>query len=312
MSLGRLARYLLVMFPPALGALGALAFLSIWLGLQALAGRMPLQIGVHGWVGTLTVPLWMLLVRLLDDLHDAPEDRRLAAAGDPRYLNRPTVTGAITLGEIRFLVVGVAAALVLVNLIPGSPGMALVGPLGLLITWLSFRWFFIPALARNPGPVAYLCRKSLAVLIGVYAIAAFRAQWPAAAIGLLTIPLAVAPVFDVAAWETARKIRLPADETSYPTYSRIFGWRVAALVPALFVVFATACLLAVASSAGLGVVYRVSLVAAALVVLLAGVRLRLAPTAERARLEPFARLFAAVAHGGLIASLWMTHGVRAW
>jgi 4-hydroxybenzoate polyprenyltransferase len=311
MIAGRLARYLLVMFPPVLGALGAAAFFSIWLGLQALAGSTPLRVGLHGAVGTLTAPLWMLLVRLLDDLHDAPADLRLAQAGDPRYRDRPTVTGAITLGEIRALALGTAGAILVLNLLPGSPAMALAGPVALLLTWLAFRWFFIPGLARNPGPLAYLARKSLAVLVGIYALVAFRDRWPGGAIGALAVPLILAPIFEVAAWEIARKIRLPADETTYPTYSRLLGWRRAALAPGLFAGAAAGCLLAVGAGAAVGAGYQVVVVGAALVVVAAGLRLRLGPTPARARLEPVARLFAALAHGGLVVALVLRHGLAA-
>lgn len=306
----RTLRYLRVMFPPAaMIPMGVAQFLSLYLAFQALAGTAPLRLGWRPAVAAASTVLWMLLVRLQDDIVDADADIRLGRAGDPRYRNRPIVTGEITTPELRGMYLSGIVLLVGLNLAFGLSAMLIACLVGFGITWLGFRWFFIPALANNPTPIAYLVRKLLTILLGVYALAVFVDEFGWAAVNLWTVPLLLAPCAGVAAWETARKIRIPEDETEYGTYSKVLGWRLAALLPAVFFALSFACLALVARAAGLGWGFLAALSAAAAVAIGACLRFRLAPTRERANLRPYAELYGAVAHGGLTIALGFHFGV---
>ena len=110
-------------------------------------------------------------------------------------------------------------------------------------------------------------------------------------------PVARRAVAALAAWETSRKIRAPEDETSYRTYSRVLGWKVAPFLPATFLQAPRACAARVAdrrtgrrvSTRSCGGRGRWSF----------SVRtLRMAPTRRHANLKPWAILFATVANAG--------------
>jgi hypothetical protein len=307
---GRAFRYLNTMFPPAtLVPMGAAKFLSIYFALQALAGMGPLRLGAPATLGAATTVLWMLLVRLQDDITDAPADVRLGRAGDPRYRSRPIVTGEITLSELRSLRLVAVGLLVALNVAFGGTVTILAFAGGTAITWLGFQWFFIPALARNPTPLAYLARKALTVLFGLYATAVFIDAFRPAGLTLWVVPLVLAPCAEVAAWEAARKIRVPDDETEYGTYSKVLGWRAAALLPVIFVSLALVCLLPVVQAAGVRWMFSVALTGAGALAVGACLRFRLAPTRQRANLRPYMELFGAVAHGGLVLALAIGRGV---
>jgi len=113
----------------------------------------------------------------------------------------------------------------------------------------------------------------------------------------------------VAAWETARKIRIPEDETDYGTYSKLLGWRLAALLPAGFVAAAVACLVPIAIAARLDWKYPSALVIAAAIAIGACLRFRLAPTRARADLRRYVEIFGVVANGGLVVALAAQRGV---
>lgn len=232
-SLRRAARYIQVMFPPAvLVPVGLAQFFSVYLALEALAGLAPLPVGGRALVGAAATILWTLLIRIDDDLTDAAHDALMAADGDPRYRTRPTVTGAITQRELRGLQAATLGLFLGVNLVWGGWAMRIASVAGYGITWLGFRWFFIGAISRNPPPLAFLARKVLTALFGLYAVGVF-VDGAGGAITWWTVPLVLAPCAGVAVWETARKIRVPQDETQYWTYSRALGWRAAALLPAV-------------------------------------------------------------------------------
>jgi len=309
----RWAHYLRVMFPPvALVPMGAAQFFSVYLALQALAGLAPLRFGWAALVGAATTVLWMLLVRLQDDIADADLDIRLGNAGDPRYRDRPIVRGEITVAELRSLRGG---ALVLLGGLNATLGAAWAAQAALLVgfavTWLGFHWFFIPALRANPTPLAYLARKALTVLSGIYAVGVFEDQFQPVTLSLWIAALLIAPCMEVAAWEVGRKIRTPEDETEYGTYSKVLGWRAAALLPPAFVLAALACLLPIGVVLHLGWGFVAAVGTAGLVAVAACLRFRLAPTRARAKLQPFMEFFGAMVHGALLAALLIRNGA-AW
>ena len=303
----RLLAYIRVMFPPGrMLATGAAFFLSVYLGLQAVAGATPVTLGWPAVVGIASTVLWMLLVRLSDDLTDADADRRLAAAGDSRFRHRPTVTGAVTKHDLQRLSKMALAALLGLNVTLGV-SVALAGCLiGWVVTWLGFHWFFVDRWARNPGPLAYLARKGLTVLVAAYAAAVYvdQAGWT---LTWWTVPLLLAPCAGVAAWEVGRKIRLPDDETAYGTYSNAVGWRGATALAGAFVAASWIALLLVARAAQAGTVYATLLSSAALLAIGACARMLLRPTRQRARLGPWMQLYGAATHGGLALFLTLRH-----
>src|SRR5205807_943508 len=100
---------------------------------------------------------------------------------------------------------------------------------------------FCPAISKKLV-LAFATHNPLALAVSGYVVAVFVRDFGAAALTGWTGPLMVALWAPVAAWETARKVRVPADETEYETYSKALGWKAAALVPAAFMALATAIL----------------------------------------------------------------------
>jgi hypothetical protein len=304
----RLLRYLAVQFPPLpMLATAAALFLSVFLGAQALAGVRPLRLGAEVPVGIISTLLWTLLVRVRDDLTDVAADCALAAAGDPRYRNRPTVTGAVRTDDLRRLARGALAVLIGLNAMWGVSPMLVACAVGWGVTWMGFHWFFVPRWARRPGPFAYLARKGLTMFVALYAAAAVVqvAGW---VLSPRAIPLLLSPCMGVAAWEVGRKIRLPADETAYPTYSSVLGWRRAALLAAGFVLASFILLWPTARAAGAGYGYCAALALAAALAVVACLRLLVVPSRRHCRLAPWMQLYGAVAHGGLAIALLLQPG----
>ena len=306
----RLLRYVAVMFPPGSHLPQALAlFAAIYCSLQVLSGIGPLSLGWGTAVGAGTVVIALLLVRLYDDVRDAPADALLARAGDPRYVGRPTVTGLVSVPEVRGLVAALSIAVMTLNLVWGGPRARIVALAGFAITWLAFRWFFIPSMSGKAPPLATLARKSLTILVSGYVVAVFADERHVVQLSAWVWPLMLAPCFEAAAWEVSRKIRAPGDETDYGTYSKVLGPRRSAALTVCFVALALLCLLPIARVVGLGWAYPAALVGAAALVVVASARFIWRPTRDRANLRPYAELFGAVANGGLAAALFFRHGV---
>ncbi len=112
----RIWNYVNVMAPPAaLIPAGIIKFLALYLGFQALTGKTELNISPGAWAGAVTMVLLILLTRVYDEFKDAEADIRLGKAGDPRYADRPIVTGAVLIEDIAVLRNGIIITLLLLN-----------------------------------------------------------------------------------------------------------------------------------------------------------------------------------------------------
>ena len=307
--MSRLLRYVSMMFPARSHLPQGLAlFATIYGTLQALAGIEPLRFGWSSVLGAVTVVIALLIVRLYDDVRDAPADLALGRSGDPRYSGRPTVTGLVSLREVRWLVAALSLILIALNLAWGGPRTRVAVLMGFGITWLAFHWFYLPV-RGNAIPLATLARKALTIVVTGYVLAVFADEWDPARVSPWTWLLLLAPCFEVAAWEVSRKIRAPGDETEYHTYSRLLGPRRAALLALGFLALALLCLLPVAWAVGLRGVYPAMLLGAALITCVAFARFMRRPSRERADLRPYTELFGAVANAGLLVTLCLRDGI---
>lgn len=306
----RLSAYLKVMFPPAFMVPSAVAnVLCIDGALQALAGQAPLRFGLRQALLAAVVLLFMLLLRVYDELKDVETDLRLGRAGDPRYKDRPIVTGAIEVGDLVLLRDLTLALLVAAGLALAHPWPIAAFALTLGLCWLSSRWFFCPPISRNLL-LAFVTHNPLSLFVSSVVVASFAAAHGQQALGAWTAPLVIGLWAPVAAWETSRKLRTTAEETDYQTYSKVLGLRVAALVPAGFLLLSAACLAGAARAAGPGWGYPALVGGAAVVVAVMALRLSLRPTpAAAASLRPAAEAYAVLANVGLVGALVWRLGV---
>ncbi len=111
--------YLGQMFPlQQMVPFAACHFFAIWFALQALAGFLRARAPgprCAAWPRSL---LFLLLMRLYDELKDADTDIALGRSGDPLYRDRVLVTGAVRIEDVKLLRWLVTAALVVLNLAP--------------------------------------------------------------------------------------------------------------------------------------------------------------------------------------------------
>jgi len=254
------------------------------------------------------VTLFMLLMRLYDEMKDVETDIRLGRAGDPLYRDRAIVTGAVRIEDVRLLRWLVTAALVALNLRPGFSWASIAFWIVFVVTWCSFRWFFWPRMS-DYLLVAFITHNPISLLLQAYIVGLFADTFGADRLSGSAVPLMVGLWLPIAAWEISRKIRVPADETSYRTYSQVLGWRLASILPAVFVLASAGFLLFVSRAAGLGLTVVAVITAAGAVVVFRCLLFAMAPSRSRANLKPWAVLYAAVANAALATASAATLGV---
>jgi hypothetical protein len=240
-------------------------------------------------------------------MKDVDTDLRLGRAGDPLYRDRSLVTGAVRLEDVRLLRWLVTILLVAINVRWEFSWAAIGFWIVFAVTWLSFQWFFWPAMADHLL-VALATHNPISLLLSGYIVGLFADTFGVERLHGAVFPLLVGLWFPLAAWETARKIRAPEDETSYRTYSGVLGWKVAPFLPAGFALASTALLLVVSSAAGLGAAYPLTIAGACSLLVYRCVLFRLAPVRRHAELKPWAILYAAVANAGLAVAAALRAG----
>ncbi len=308
---GRIARYLQRMLPPAVFVpLGVLQFATIYLTTQALGGHVPLMWTWRASLGAASIVLIMYLMRVWDEFKDAENDLRLARAGDNRFGLRPVLTGDVTFGDLATLRGILIGLLLTTGLLLGfpCPAAAFAGFFG--AHWLSSKWYFCPAAIQKSLLLQLATHSPLALCSEAYIVALSLCDTGFGVGAGRVLILAGSLWAIILAWEVARKVRLPEDESEYQTYSKILGWRVAGILPAVLVSLSLAGLLCTASDAGLSWALRGTLVASAAVPVWAAIAFLTRPSRRRLRaFVPAVLLYGAVVNGGFVAALVIQRGV---
>jgi UbiA prenyltransferase family protein len=161
-----------------------------------------------------------VLLRVMDSLKDLESDR-------VDFPERPLPSGRVKEEDVRRTLWLACLALPLVNLACGAAAALSAGfVLGYLL--LMYRWFFLPDLISRDRLLAILTHHPIYPLLLLHLVALFALEQGAQPSDLrwdLLAPCVVLLWLPFLAWELARKIRAPEEETRYETYSSRLGPR---------------------------------------------------------------------------------------
>ena len=302
--IGRMRGYFAEMLPlPGHLFTAALIYLGIALFARDVHHVRLSLLSRYTAVGVWSVFSVWLILRLMDELKDRDIDRRL-------FPERPLPAGRVLETDIRLSLASAIAAYVLVSFAAGRAGWTALVVLGYMT--LMFRLFFVPDLLRRSLMLSLATHTPIVPLMVLQAFAIFGAESGLGLGGLdwrLVAPYAIMVWGVHAAWEFARKVRRPEDETDYITYSSIFG-----PTGAVAIVAATQAI-TVAAALYLFLVLRLSRLYLAVVVLAFAVMLwaflRFLTTGDPRfrRLRPYAELFALAVLGAQVGEFaWRLSG----
>ncbi len=157
-----------------------------------------------------------LLLRVMDEFKDYDDDLK-------NFPQRPLPSGKVLKNDLKILAGLCVLVMVLSSL--GSISILLAAIIVLFYTYLMLKWFFIEEKMRKSLPLALVSHHPIVFINIFYLLVVMAESIPnidfSKSIYILPIPL----IFTN--WEFSRKIRAPKDETSYTTYSKIFGPRFA-------------------------------------------------------------------------------------
>ncbi len=221
----RMRMYLAEMYPIPTGLLASfLLYTSIVTFMRSANHVHTSMTPRFTFVGIWSLFAVTLMIRLMDELKDKDIDCQL-------FSDRPLPSGKVLESDITFSLVIVIFLYFAANMWVGPVFWMALFVLG--YSMLMFKHFFMPHILRENLLLTLVTHNLLVPIVYFYVLTLFsienglalrRLHWPSA---LLMITMYWAMSF---AWEIARKIRSPEEETAYVTYSQIFGPRGAVLV----------------------------------------------------------------------------------
>lgn len=282
-TVARLRLYLGEMYPVPQRLLAA-AVVSVSLAtlLARLHGLEVQRLSIGTLRGAGAVFAFLLVLRLMDELKDVEVDRAL-------FPERPLPSGRVRESDLAGALV-VAAALFVVVHAGAGPALG-TAALTLGYAGLMFRWFFVPGAMRPHLPLTLATHTPVIPLLLLHLVTLF-----ATTSGLSVVDVRWPPVLAVVgscwagffAWEIARKIRAPGEETAYVTYSRLLGPKGAVALAASAQTLSLGLGLWLWARHGLSPTFLVLAVGGSLVALFGHLRFLRAPGRATSRLRPFA------------------------
>lgn len=236
-------------------------------------------------IGSVSIFLFLLILRLMDELKDKEIDLKL-------FSSRPVPSGRVYESDIR---ISLALAMVSFVFLNATCSRSMWMSLVLLgYGYLMFKYFFITEVLRRNLILNLISHNPVVALMFLYLVVLFagehrldfeRMDWR---VNTLLCLMYWSMSF---AWEIARKIRSTAEENAYVTYSRLFGKRGAVALAASAQTFTFVLVLLFAELRGFSVVYvAVSSIGYAAVIF-AHIRFLVNPTPATSRLKPWAEAF---------------------
>jgi 4-hydroxybenzoate polyprenyltransferase len=161
--------------------------------------------------------LWLIL-RLMDELKDEEIDRELFPA-------RPVPSGRVAPSDIKLTLLGTILIYVGAHLVAPKTLWSALAVLG--YASLMFNRFFAAEALRKSLILTLVTHNPIVPLMFGHGLNIFAVEHGLDIKKLgwnLMVPFVVMLWLPQLAWELARKIRSPGEETAYVTYSRLFGY----------------------------------------------------------------------------------------
>ncbi len=215
---GRMRGYLVEMHPLSQRlVMAGLTYMAIAAFAAHSLGLAFSPVSLHTALGIWSVFALMLMLRLMDELKDRNIDARL-------FPHRALPSGRVHVADIATTLAALVTLYVAANLWAGEALWAAL--FALAYAMLMFRHFFAMNLLRRSLPLTLATHNPIVPILAIYVlvhsvgefgVSATQFEWS------LVGPFVAMFWAAALAWELSRKIRAPADEDAYVTYSRLLG-----------------------------------------------------------------------------------------
>ena len=270
-------------------------YLSMSFTIQALQTNN-VVIDTYTYVGLASSLLFMLLIRMFDELKDFELDKRI-------FPNRPVPRGVVYKSDLHLIAIVTFILLVAINII-FAPKTLIIFSFVMVYALLTFKWFFAEKLHLDNIFLTMLTHQPLPYLINFYLLHTALASgvnyenFTSSHFALLmffSIPITI--------WETSRKIRNKEKEDDYQTFSRVLGSSGAAYIPLIAAYITTALSFYAGSLLNLGLSFLIITTMTAIYASIFYIRFIIRPSEKNNNLETTATIFSLLISLNLIIHL---------
>jgi len=283
---GRMWVYLKEMHPLANRFVYVLfLFLSLLTLLSTIHGEKLQLLFWPSVSGILSVFIFLLILRLMDELKDTKIDAEL-------FPTRPLPSGRVFEFDIVYSLYSLVALNILIN--SWSIKTLTTTLLLTIYTFLMFNFFFIPEIMRRNLLLSLLTHNPIVPLIILHVVILFSVQYNIDFYNLnwhkisFLILLYWMPFLG---WEISRKIKNKEEENEYVTYSQVFGMTNSVIVLIMIQTLALATGIYFFYSLSLTFLYISVFCTGYLVIIFACIRFLIKPNKITSGLKPFAEVY---------------------
>lgn len=264
--------------------------------LFALLSGDPRFPSLNLWYALATASLFNACFWINDDIKDEAFDR----------LHNPTraaVRGAVKYADLKIVALSMFILMAAINVGRGFPTDVALIWLLMLALWTK-AYYFPEAMEQSFALTISTGGHPMLILGNLYFYAAFTTSGQISSLPIVpVIAVCVSLSAPIMAWEIARKTRAAEQETSFPSYSKRWGVRNAALIPPVYYLIITTTFALVGSSFGLSNRFIIAQIIVGATATAVFVQFAVRPTASRNHLRRTAELYDVFSKLAIIAEV---------
>ncbi|MBS4012746.1 MAG: UbiA family prenyltransferase [Bacteroidetes bacterium] len=281
--------------------LSILFFYSFYFTLIAPYSNNGFGISTSSIFGALTFFLFALFLRISDEFKDYKTDVKL-------FPQRPLPSGRILKKDLIVLNVIVLIIMIITNILFVKAHLAFIIMLGYGL--LMFKYFFLGKYISKSLLLALITHNPIALIMNFYIISIANAEYGIEIFSIKNLLLVIIFWVPLLAWELSRKVKSPENENEYETYSMIFGYKIAAILPALILVCGVVLTIFLYDVMLLNPLSISFIGANMLLYLIVTMRFLLKPNIKTSNLRPFAEVYSLVLLLIIFANLLIQIGIK--
>jgi 4-hydroxybenzoate polyprenyltransferase and related prenyltransferases len=213
----RLSIYFKEMYPlfPRL-LVGFLLFFEIYFLVILTSNYPSFNIGIQEIIGSITIFLFLMFLRIADDFKDKEADRVL-------FPDRAFPSGKVKENDLVIAFVTIIVVTIVLNVffMNNLLYFAILASYGALMSV----WFFKKNVIQKSLPLALITHNPVQLFLNLYIVSFTCLKYGIPIFSVTNIIILFTLYWPGLIWEVSRKIRAPKDETEYTTYSKLFGYK---------------------------------------------------------------------------------------
>lgn len=193
-----------------------LLFFEVYFLVILTNDHLEFKVGLQEIIGSLTIFLFLLFLRIADDFKDRETDKNI-------FPDRAFPSGKVQANDLIILLTFAIIVMVITNIFFMNNRLYFSILLG--YGTLMSVWFFKKKTIQKSLPLALVTHNPIQLFLNLYIITFTCIKYGLNVFTINNMFILFTLYWPGLIWEISRKIRAPKEETEYTTYSKLFGFK---------------------------------------------------------------------------------------